>query len=252
MGKSSASVTQVDVRRRCLYCPARGRAPCGGVSDLGSLQSLDLAHNLPRRVSAGAMIVAPGETAASAYTVLNGWIALTDTLRDGRMVILHFALPGDVIPLELLGEGSGRAAVAVGEATVCSFTPARHQRLRADYPLYEARYREAVARELRLAYDHFADVALANAAERVAKLLWELAVRSLRRRPAAGERIAAPLSQVQIGLSTGLTAVHVSRTLKQLRDQGLIALDHHTITVLDPRAVERFAGVSEETMAMWM
>jgi CRP-like cAMP-binding protein len=207
---------------------------------------------LPRRVDPGATIVAPGERAASTYTVLSGWIALTDTLQDGRMVIHHFALPGDVIPLELLGERSTRGAVAVGEATVCSFTRARHQRLRREDDLYDERYQAAVARELHYAFEHFTDVALASAAERVAKLLWELSVRSLRRRPAAGDRIAAPLSQIQIGLTTGLTAVHVSRTLKQLRAQGLVALEDHAIAVLDPRGVERFTGVSEEIMGMWM
>jgi CRP/FNR family transcriptional regulator len=249
---SSGSVVHVGVRRQCRYCSVRARAPCGGLRDTNSLERLDLAHTLPRRVAPGATVVAPGERAASTYTVLNGWVALTDTLKDGQMVIHHFALPGDVIPLELLGDQSTRSAVAVGEATVCAFTPASHQRLRREDGLYDARYQAAIARELHYAYDHFADIALASAAERVAKLLWGLAVRSLHRRPLASDLIPAPLNQIQIGLATGLTAVHVSRTLKQLREQDLIAFEDHTIAIHDPHAVERLTGVSEDLMDMWM
>ncbi len=239
------------VRRQCLYCAAREHSPCGGVRDLRQLQALDGAHNLPRRIEDGTTLVAEGETTPSVYTVLHGWIALLDLLADGRRVILHFALPGDVIPLELLGPRSARSAVAIGEATVCSFSHARHQRLLVEDPQYAKRYHAAVARELHFAYDHFAEVVVSGAAERVLRLLWELGVRTLRRRPASGERVRAPLTQVQIGLATGLTAVHVSRTLRQLREQGLLEFSGHAVAFLDAAGVERLAGVSEDTLAMW-
>lgn len=247
-----ASPSPAAIRLPCLYCSVRDRSPCGGLRDLRSLERLDQAHTLPRRIASGKAILTEGQAAASTFTVLNGWIALADTLADGRMVILHFALPGDIIPLELQGEGSTRSAFAVGDATVCSFSRAQLQRLRREDPQYAERYLSAVARELHFAYGHFAEVALSSATERVARLLWELGVRSLRRRPTPDDHIPAPLTQIQIGLATGLTAVHVSRTLRQLREEGLIAFAGHAITILDPPAVERLAGVSKETMAMWM
>lgn len=52
-------------------------------------------------------------------------------------------------------------------------------------------------------------------------------------------------------MATGLTAVHVSRTLRQLREQGLLRLADHAITILDPAAVELRADVSEDTMGLW-
>lgn len=241
----------VGLRRHCLYCTARERSPCGGMRDSRSLEELDAAHNLPRRILSGTALVTLGDTAPGAYTVLDGWIALADTMADGRMVILQFALPGDVIPLEQQGIRSTRSAIAVGDAMVCGFSRARHKRLLTEDRQYAERYHAVVARELHYAYDHFADAVLSGAAERVLKLIWELGVRSLRRRPTAEDRISAPLTQIQIGMATGLTAVHVSRTLRQLREQRLLTLNGHVITILDPAAVERLAGVSEDTMAMW-
>lgn len=251
MTASLAPRAKAVAHRQCQYCTARAHSPCGGLRDPQSLESLDAAHNLPRRVASGDAIIAEGDATSSTYTILNGWIAVVDTLANGATVILHFALPGDVVPLELHGERSTRSAIAVGDAIVCSFGRVRHQRLLREDALYSERYQAAIARELHFAYDHFVDVVLSSAAERVLKLLWELAVRSLRRRPTATERIPAPLTQIQIGLATGLTAVHVSRTLRQLREQGLIELSGHAITILDPVAVESLAGVSEDTMAMW-
>ena len=37
-----------------------------------------------------------------------------------------------------------------------------------------------------------------------------------------GDRLALPLTQDEIGDATGLTAVHVNRTLQRLRSEGLI------------------------------
>jgi len=239
-------------RIQCLYCNARGRAPCGGLRDIGDLEELDAAHNLPRRFPAGAELPIARDSAIGAYTILSGWVALADTLADGRMVIFRFALPGDVIPLEFQTDRTTRAAIAVGDVIICSFSRARHARLLREDPLYAERYHSAVAHELHLAYDHFVNAVVASATERVLDLLWELSVRSLRRRPTAEDRIPAPLTQIQIGLATGLTAVHVSRTLRALREQGLARLANRTIAILDPPAVERLCRTPEEAMAMWM
>jgi CRP/FNR family transcriptional regulator len=235
----------------CRHCVARGRSPCGVSRLLGELRPGVTGHAVPRRIPSGTDIFRQGEAVAGAYTVLSGWVALCDTLPDGRSVILHFCLPGDVLPVELQGAQSARSASTVGDATVCSLSLAQHKRLLQTDRVYQDYYQAAVGRELHLAYDHFAEVVLASASERVASLLWELAVRSLRRAPLAGDRIQAPLSQIQIGLATGLTPVHVSRTLRRLREAGLIAFGDQTITVLDPSALRRQVPVSAETMSMW-
>lgn len=84
MARGLTNTAPAVARRHCLYCSARARSPWGGLRDLRSLEELDSAHNLPRRIASGAAIINGGEAAVGVYTVLSGWIALTDTSADGR------------------------------------------------------------------------------------------------------------------------------------------------------------------------
>lgn len=238
--------------RQCLYCGVRERSPCGGLRDVESLDLLEQARSSARRVGPGEPVVAGGQDLAATYTILSGMVAITETLADGRHMILRFALPGDILVQEQLASRTARAAIAIGDVTVCAFTRARHVQLLRDDALYRGRYNAALNRELNLAYGHLAELALGNARERVAGLLFELAWRTLRREPTSVDRIHLPLTQVQVGLATGLTAVHVSRTLRHLAEEGLILFEARQIGILNPDAVKRLAGASEETIQSWM
>jgi hypothetical protein len=48
-----------------------------------------------------------------------------------------------------------------------------------------------------------------------------------------------PVTQADLGDTTGLSLVHVNRTIQQLRADGLIGLRSHVVTLLDwPRLQE--------------
>jgi CRP-like cAMP-binding protein len=56
---------------------------------------------------------------------------------------------------------------------------------------------------------------------------------------AAGYKL--PLTQAELGECLGLTAVHVNRTLRELRERGLIEFRGHEVKILDPAALARVA-----------
>ena len=69
-----------------------------------------------------------------------------------------------------------------------------------------------------------------SAPERVAHFLLELRMR-LRVIGLGDERgFRMPLTQEQIGV-LGLTGVHISRTLRQLRDEGLVVIEGHQVEI---------------------
>jgi CRP-like cAMP-binding protein len=80
-----------------------------------------------------------------------------------------------------------------------------------------------------------------SAYERLAHLLIELYLRLEAVGRAHDGRCDFPLTQNDLADATGLTAVHVNRTLQELRHDGLIELDRKQLQILD---LERMVDVS--------
>ena len=55
-----------------------------------------------------------------------------------------------------------------------------------------------------------------------------------------------PLTQEHIGDALGLTSVHVNRTLRSLREDGIVALNRGTLHVIDPDRLAETAGFEAE------
>src|SRR5581483_45757 len=80
-----------------------------------------------------------------------------------------------------------------------------------------------------------------NAIEKIAHLFCELYMRLELVGLAEDLRFGFPLTQAVIGECTGLTTVHVNRTLGQLRGDGLLRLDRRGVTILDWPGLVRIA-----------
>ena len=80
-----------------------------------------------------------------------------------------------------------------------------------------------------------------TAYERLGHLLVELYLRLRTVGLASNGRCDFPLTQNDLGDATGLTPVHVNRTLQELRRDGLIELERRHLHILD---IERLKSVS--------
>jgi CRP-like cAMP-binding protein len=72
-----------------------------------------------------------------------------------------------------------------------------------------------------------------SALERLAHLFVELYLRLRSVGMARGQTIDFPLTQNDLAEATGVTPVHLNRTLQELRRQGLIELRAKRLTILD-------------------
>ena len=235
---------------RCAHCAVRSASPCGGIDGAAGLADLERSHARPRHVAADQTIFEQGAASDMSYTVLRGWVALTHVAADGRLSIVRFVLPGEVLSFDRNSRINAVSAVAVGDAIICGLARPRQARLEADYPEFNARHRAAEADALEQAYAALSCSLSHSAMERVSGLLLQLAWRSLKRRPRRGDRIFAPLRQTQIGLATGLTAVHVSRVMRRLREDGIARLESQALSLFDPVALEQRACSSIADMAV--
>jgi CRP-like cAMP-binding protein len=204
---------------------------------------------MSRTLPANTPIFRQGEVLESHFIVLQGWVALTVVLEDGSYQIVDFALPGG-----LLGLTPGREA-PVSHAALCLTAVTGVSVMRNEIDAVLDRH-PAIARHLTdLAMsqrdrmqDHLLNIAGRNAFQRVAHLLVELYVRIKGRLPEANDpAIQLPLTHAQLGATTALTSVHISRVLAAMRREAVADLRRGILRVFDPAALVQAAGGWDDT-----
>ena len=81
-----------------------------------------------------------------------------------------------------------------------------------------------------------------NALERTAHFFMELSERLSLIGEATETEFKCPLSQFVLADALGLTAIHINRVLRQLRERKLLTLRKGTVTIHDPATLRKIAG----------
>lgn len=199
-------------------------------------------RNLPAKTT----ICREGELASFYYTLLDGWAFRYKLIPDGRRQILSFLLPGDSISFQLMrAERLHFSIQALTDVSLCVFDRQELSRYVAESPALVARLDGLTSRETAASDDRLTDLGRRSAHERVARLLVQLSLRLRRRGRVDGGSFAFPLRQHHIADALGLTAVHVSRVLKSLRDDGLLSIDDQRLTIRDEHMLRKLSGYSD-------
>jgi len=198
-----------------------------------------------RFVTAGAELFAEGETSDKLYIVLGGWLILHRILEDGRRQILDFALPGAALGYRAQSDAPftfSAEALTNAEVAVIPLSCVRELLYRGSdcaMTLLNAAHDALLG-----AFDNLTDVGRRTAREAVANFLLRMD-RRIRRTVKATEdgSIPFPLTQEHIGDALGLTAVHVCRTLRVLREDSLVEAGRGRLRIFDKEALAVEAGV---------
>ncbi len=180
------------------------------------------------------------------YVVQSGWIFCSALLEDGRRQIVRLHFRGDLLGLDSLAFAEAPDAVtALTDAHVCLIDRAKFGRLFVDHPRLGA-LRFAVQQVERVALtDRLISLGRASARGRVAALLLWIAGRLRFAGLPVDDSFALPLTQEEIGDLTGLTAVHVNRTMRVLVEQGLIARSGNALRILHSERLARLANYND-------
>jgi CRP-like cAMP-binding protein len=209
------------------------------------LYSLDVTRNVgppPASVLQGRLqrfraheyLLRSGESSSRLHVVLDGWAARYKLLPDGRRQITALYVRGDLCdPSWLSPAAVPQPVVAMsGLKTASVSTREVHDGAEQD-----SRLMSAVWDETRVALDTQSEWALnlgrKSARERLAHLFCELAARLGAIGSGRGVFCDMPLTQNEIADFTGLTSVHVNRTIKGLRKDRLIELRGHRLHIPD-------------------
>jgi CRP-like cAMP-binding protein len=190
------------------------------------------------RVRKSKDVVIGGNRYDCVYVNREGWLARYKILHNGDRQIIDFILPGEVFGLQAcLFKRSLYSVVSVTESTLSTipFDLVDHI-FEQNLMLAKALFWSA-AHEAAILGEHLIDAARRSAYERVSHLLLELFVRLNRVQLTNDMTFSIPLTQELIADALGLTTVHVNRTLRALREDKLVAMDGHSVTILDFEAL---------------
>jgi CRP-like cAMP-binding protein len=177
----------------------------------------------PERVPARHIIVAEGDVVSRACVLLDGFAARYKLLPGGERQIVSFHLAGDVIDLHsVLLKRADHGIVTLTDARVAYLPHGDMLEAMAEHPgimravWYETLIDGAIFREWLLS------IGKRDGYARLAHLLCEMAMRSEATGLGTRRGYQLPVTQGELGDTTGMTAVHANRMLQRLRADGLI------------------------------
>jgi CRP-like cAMP-binding protein len=174
--------------------------------------------------------------------VTEGFVYRFKDTKEGRRQILAIHLPGDFVDLHSYPLKKLEHSVMAITVTKMALVP--HARVRAiterSATLTELLWRSTMI-DAAVNREWMVSLGARSAAVRIAHLFCELYLRMYRVGLTNGNRFALPLTQVDLGDATGLTAVHTNRMLRRLRQLGLATFANGEVTILDWEGLKIFA-----------
>ena len=193
-------------------------------------------------------IILENEKSSSAYLLQSGWAIRYKIVPDGGRQIISFLLPGDIFGFqESLFELSDDSVQALTPVTVNRIPAEKIAEICDSYTNLSLALTWSRAREHAILTEHIVRLGRRNAYERLGHLLLELLHRLQLVDKAGRSDYFLPLTQAVLADTLGLSIVHVNRTLRKLRKDQMIELDHKTrrLRILDQEALSEVTGYDQ-------
>ena len=206
-------------------------------------ESLAAAFGRPRTLARKAEIsLNDGET-TRAYLLVDGWVYTYKVLPNGARQVIEIAIPGDIVGLNWLHlRNSDILATAASAAVVCDLTLSAFEKLLSTTPAAAAALLWIGSRDESVIVEHLVDIGRRTAPQRVAHLMLELNERLRLVGLSQGGAFRCPLNQSQVADALGLTAIHLNRTLRELRTDGLMMFRDGVVQLTDPARLASLCG----------
>jgi CRP-like cAMP-binding protein len=202
-----------------------------------------LTRQPPRMIPARRDLLREGETPHSIYLILDGWACHYRTLADGRRQIVDFAVPGDLCDLNLfILDRMDHSIASITKLRVAEIGREVFHQVVTNFPNITTAlwWQELVSKSIHREW--IVNIGQRNAQERIAHLFCEMFLRLESVGLTDGFTCDFPLTQNDIADATGLTPVHVNRSLQELRRRELVIVERQKLTIPDMRALQD-AGV---------
>jgi CRP-like cAMP-binding protein len=211
-----------------------------GEADLATLARF---YQRRRRFQSGHELIHEGQTHASAFILARGWACSYKVLPDGERQIVDFQIPGDFLGLRsILFRTADHSIEAVTRIEASEVLASDIFDAFSGAPRLATAVLWAASRDEAMVVEHLVNLGRRSAEERMAHFLLELGARL--KLVGMGDRTGfdCPLTQYHLADALGLSAVHVNRVLRQLREGGLVTFQRGRVVFDDFERLKEIAG----------
>ncbi len=213
--------------------------------ECGALRHLTRNAKIHRR---GTDLIKEGEKPMSVFLMTEGWAFRYKHLADGSRQISAYLIPGDVCDVQIfLFERMDHSIGLLSDAKVVAIPAAEMLDIMDRFPRIERAFFWATLVDESTLREWLLNIGQRTAKQKLAHLFCELCIR-LRVVGLVDDSgmYTLPPIQSELGDTTGMTTVHVNRSLQRLRADGLISTKDGTLTILDFPKLARLADFDEE------
>lgn len=197
----------------------------------------------PRTVPAHTALVREGDKPDGMFLVMDGFVCREKHQSDGQSPITAYLLPGDFCDLDMaLLDEMDHTLSTVSSCRIVYIAPETIAELVRDYPGIAQALRMSRLVDEATLREWLVNINCRSALSRMAHLFCELLMRMKAVGHAFEDSCNLPLTQTVLGNATGLTTVHVNRTLQAMRRQELITFKGGRLTILDLPRLKRIAS----------
>lgn len=188
-------------------------------------------------------IITLGRDPDRVHIILDGWAARYSVLPNGSRRITAFLLPGDFCDIHVTTLSvMDHSILAITDCTVAYVLPGLIDDITRSTPVLTRAFWRSTLIDEAILRQWLVNSGRRDALEAVAHLVCELHARMKLVGLVEDGCLELPVTQEEFGDATGLTAVHVNRTIKSLRDRGLLSIGKGVLQVPDVEALRRFCG----------
>ncbi|MBN8293259.1 Crp/Fnr family transcriptional regulator [Rhodobacter sp. NTK016B] len=195
-------------------------------------------HGRRRSFLAGQDMAHQGQSGQAAYILSAGWVCSYKIQPDGTRQIVDFQVPGDFLGLRsVLLRASDHSFEPVMDILAAEVLTSDLLDAFTQTPRLATAILWAASRDEAMVVEHLVGIGRRDAEARMAHFLLELASRLALVGLGSKEGYACPLTQYHLADALGLSAVHVNRVLRQLREAGLVTFRDGQVTIHDYRGL---------------
>lgn len=213
----------------------------------GDIQSLDKLVALPKAMRAGQLLVHDNSVLDQVFLIIQGMGCRYKLLPGGERQILGYLIPGDLCDIHFITLTKPDHSVAlVSESQVIKIPTQKLNALLASNPRIERALSLAGLHEIAILREWLLNVGQRNAVQKLSHFFCEMMIRLSRIGQVSDDgSFELPINQMALADTTGLTPVHINRTLQRLRSDGLIRLCQRRLFIIDPARLAAVAGFDD-------